>query len=59
MSKQKINITYKPGISIGSLLAAFISWSINKSVGWALVHAFFGWLYVFYYLVGCAGTMPQ
>lgn len=36
------------GVSVGSILAAIISWTLNKSVIWALVHIFFSWLYVFY-----------
>jgi len=39
------------GISFGSALAITISWSINKSVLWAIVHGLFSWLYVIYYLI--------
>lgn len=37
------------GISLGSALAVAISWSLYKSIGWAIVHGLFGWLYVIYY----------
>ena len=37
------------GIGIGSALAIAISWSINKSILWAILHGFFGWLYVIYF----------
>ena len=42
------------GIGLGSLLAVVLSWSANHSIGWAIVHAFFGWLYVIYYALGGA-----
>ena len=37
------------GIGLGSASAVAISWSLNKSIIWAIVHGFFGWLYVIYY----------
>jgi hypothetical protein len=39
----------KAGISFGSALAITISWSVNKSILWAIVHGFLSWLYVIYY----------
>ena len=39
------------GITFGSALAITISWSLNKSVLWAIIHGLFSWLYVLYYLV--------
>lgn len=39
----------KAGIGMGSALAITISWSINKSILWAILHGFFGWFYVIYY----------
>ncbi len=39
------------GITFGSALAITISWSLNKSVPWAIIHGLFSWLYVIYYLV--------
>lgn len=33
----------------GGVLAMIISWSRNKSILMAIVHGFFGWLYVIYY----------
>ncbi len=35
--------------SIGAVLAALLSWQMNHSIGWALVHAFFSWFYVIYH----------
>lgn len=37
------------GIGFGVALAITISWSVNKSIAWAIVHGFFSWLYVIYY----------
>ncbi len=36
---------------VGWSLAMVISWSLNTSVFWALVHAFCSWIYIGYYLV--------
>lgn len=41
----------KVGISFGSALAIAISWSINTSLFWAVVHGIFGWFYVVYYAI--------
>lgn len=39
------------GIGFGSALAIAISWSINKSVLWAIVHGVLSWIYVVYYVI--------
>jgi hypothetical protein len=43
--------TIRTGISFGSALAMVISWSVNKSVLWAMIHGLFSWLYVVYYVI--------
>jgi hypothetical protein len=39
----------KTGVSFGSALAIAISWSVHKSILWAIVQGIFSWLYVIYY----------
>lgn len=39
----------RAGIGFGSALAIAISWSLHKSILWAIVHGFFSWFYVIYY----------
>ncbi|TXT21078.1 MAG: hypothetical protein FD134_2763 [Gallionellaceae bacterium] len=39
------------GVSLGTVLAIIISWSVNHSILWALVHGFLGWIYVLYYVL--------
>lgn len=39
----------KAGVGFGSALAIAISWSLHKSILWAIIHGFFGWLYVIYF----------
>ncbi len=39
----------KAGIGLGSAIAVAISWSLHKSIVWALVHGVLGWFYVAYY----------
>ena len=41
----------KNSISFGSVLAMIISWSLNTSVIWAVIHGLLGWIYVIYYLL--------
>ncbi|MGG0668568.1 hypothetical protein ABE073_08550 [Lederbergia citrisecunda] len=37
------------GIGLGLCLAVVISWSVHKSILWAIFHGILGWLYVLYY----------
>lgn len=39
----------KAGIGFGTALAITISWSVNKSILWAIVHGVLSWIYVVYY----------
>ena len=39
----------RAGIGFGSALAITISWSVNKSILWAIIHGAFSWFYVVYY----------
>ena len=41
----------KSGVSLGSALAIAISWSVHKSILWAIIHGIFSWLYVIYYAI--------
>ena len=37
------------GIGFGTALAITISWSLHKSLFWAIVHGILSWFYVLYY----------
>jgi hypothetical protein len=39
----------KAGVGFGTALAITISWSVNKSILWAIVHGIFSWFYVIYF----------
>ena len=41
----------KAGIGFGTALAIVISWSVNKSIVWAIIHGFLSWFYVIYYAI--------
>ncbi|MGH7680298.1 MAG: hypothetical protein ACRENU_17645 [Gemmatimonadaceae bacterium] len=41
----------KQGVGFGSALAIAISWSVNKSLLWAIVHGVLSWVYVVYYAI--------
>ena len=38
----------KDGVSLGSVIAAVISWDRNKSILLAIIHALLSWIYVMY-----------
>lgn len=48
MSKPTTRAT-EAGIGLGSALAVAISWSLHKSIIWALIHGVLSWFYVVYY----------
>lgn len=51
MKERKDNTAaVKSGISFGCALAICISWSIHKSILWAILHGILGWIYVIYYV---------
>jgi hypothetical protein len=39
----------KIGVGFGTALAITISWSMNKSLLWAIIHGLLSWVYVIYY----------
>ena len=43
------NTATQAGIGLGSAIAVAISWSLNKSIFWAILHGVFSWFYVIYY----------
>ncbi len=49
MSSSHVEKATNAGIGLGSAIAVAISWSLNKSILWAILHGFFGWFYVIYH----------
>ena len=41
----------KSGIGFGSALAIVISFTINRSIFWAIIHGLLGWIYVVFKLL--------
>jgi hypothetical protein len=41
----------KSGITFGTALAMAISFNVNHSVLWAMIHGLLSWIYVIYYVV--------
>lgn len=41
----------RTGIGFGTALAIAISWSVNKSILWAIVHGVLSWVYVIYFAI--------
>ena len=50
-SQKIVSKTVKTGISFGSALAMVISYSAWHSIGWAILHGIFSWIYVIYYII--------
>jgi hypothetical protein len=40
------------GLGFGAALAITISWSVNQSILWAILHGIFSWGYVIYFALG-------
>lgn len=49
--RQRGGEVVKTGISFGSALAIAISWSLHKSLLWAIIHGLLSWFYVIYYAI--------
>jgi hypothetical protein len=45
----------KAGIGLGSAIAVAVSWSLHKSILWAIVHGVLSWFYVIYYVFNRPG----
>ncbi len=45
------NTIINKGLSFGSALAIVISWSVHKSILWAIIHGLLSWVYVVYYAI--------
>jgi hypothetical protein len=58
MSAVHVTNVAKVGISFGTALAIAISWSVNKSILWAIVHGFLSWIYVIYFALMVRPGMP-
>jgi len=43
---------------VGAVLAALLSWGVNHSILWALLHAFMSWFYVIYHWVVYGKFLP-
>jgi len=50
VSSTRVEVT-RAGVSFGSALAIAISWSVNQSVLWAIIHGILSWIYVIYYVI--------
>ena len=51
MSDEKKSTAGSVGLSMGSALAMILSWSINKSILWCVLHGVCSWFYVIYFAI--------
>ncbi len=45
------NTASAAGIGLGTAIAVTISWSLNKSILWTIVHGVLSWFYIIYYAI--------
>jgi hypothetical protein len=38
-------------VGFGCLIAVVLSWIVNKSIFWGIIHCFLGWFYVVYWIL--------
>ena len=43
------------GMGIGGALAIVLSWSINHSILWAILHGILSWIYVIFFALAYVG----
>lgn len=46
--KDKKRISIGEGFQVGCILSAILSYALNKSLVWMILHAIFGWYYILY-----------
>jgi hypothetical protein len=51
MSQIRVGQVGWHGVGFGSALAMAVSFNVNHSLGWAILHGLFGWFYVIYYAI--------
>lgn len=56
MSDTKKSNGASAGIGFGCAIAITVSWSVNHSILWAILHGLCSWGYVFYYACGYGRT---
>lgn len=47
--RRRVSVVIQHGVSFGAALAMAISFNVNHSILWAIVHGIFSWFYVLYY----------
>jgi hypothetical protein len=51
MSDSRRGGAVSAGVGFGCALAITISFNINHSIGWAIIHGICSWFYVIYYAI--------
>ena len=45
------------GIGLGAAIAVAVSWSLHKSILWAVIHGVLSWFYVIYFMITRPGGL--
>ena len=48
IARREDQTVVKYGVGFGSALAMSVSFALNKSIFWAIIHGILGWIYVVY-----------
>jgi p-aminobenzoyl-glutamate transporter AbgT len=49
--QRNVNVRYGTGVGVGTVLAIILSWTVNHSILWCILHAICGWFYVIYWAI--------
>ena len=47
----RTHVSTGTGIGLGNVIAAVVSYCSWHSIGWAILHGIFGWIYIIYYAI--------
>lgn len=45
------NTSVSAGVGLGTIIAVTLSYAVNKSIWWMILHGIFGWFYVIYHAI--------
>jgi len=51
MRRYRTSSTTSSGVGIGSVIAVILSWTINHSILWAILHGILSWFYIIYWVI--------
>ena len=59
MERKHVDVSVDIGATIGSIIAFALSYNTWHSIGWAIIHAIFGWFYDIYFAIVYTDTLKN